>query len=200
MNIEDGSFRYFYAHEINTLLDGSKLVCTKDYLMKLKEFANKTDVIELCSRERKNTKWRFNKVKNLTVFDALLRDVLMGCKDAVLPKRLLTNGTINCSAFGESTIQPDKDNLCVFRTLTLHLHGFQRLEEEISNFFQLFINKMDRHSPNHFRGVHINDISIVQDLPTLNSMLYDIVIVDGIIIAGLLLDEVFRNAKKLCKY
>ena len=55
-NIEDGGFRYFYAHENNTLLDRSKLVCTHDDLAKLKEFLNKTDVIESCSRERMNTK------------------------------------------------------------------------------------------------------------------------------------------------
>ena len=35
-NIEDGGFRYFYAHENNTLLDRSKLVCTHDDLAKLK--------------------------------------------------------------------------------------------------------------------------------------------------------------------
>ena len=57
-NIEDGGFRYFYAHENDTLLDRSKLVCTHDDLAKLKYFLNKTDVIESCSRERMNTKWR----------------------------------------------------------------------------------------------------------------------------------------------
>ena len=45
-NTEDGGFRYFYAHENNTLLDRSKLVCTRDDLAKLEEFLNKTDVIE----------------------------------------------------------------------------------------------------------------------------------------------------------
>ena len=45
-NIEDGRFRYFYAHENNTLLDRSKLMCTKDNLTKLKYIPNKTDVIE----------------------------------------------------------------------------------------------------------------------------------------------------------
>ena len=29
-NMEDAGFRYFYAHENNTLLDRSKLVCTRD--------------------------------------------------------------------------------------------------------------------------------------------------------------------------
>ena len=60
-NMEDGGLRYFYAHENNTLLDISKLVCTHGDLAKLKEFLNKTDVIESCSRERINTKWTFFK-------------------------------------------------------------------------------------------------------------------------------------------
>ncbi len=36
-NIEDGKFRYFYAHENNTLLEQSKLVSNKDDMAKLKE-------------------------------------------------------------------------------------------------------------------------------------------------------------------
>ena len=55
--IEDGGFRYFYAHENNTLLDRSKLVCTHEDLAKLKDFLNQTDVIESCGRERMNTMW-----------------------------------------------------------------------------------------------------------------------------------------------
>ena len=50
-SIEDGDFRYFYAHENNTLLDQSKLLCTLDDYAKLKDFLNKTDIIESCSRE-----------------------------------------------------------------------------------------------------------------------------------------------------
>ena len=53
--IEDGGLRYFYAHENNTLLGRSKLMCIHDDLAKLKDFLNKTDVIESCSRERMNT-------------------------------------------------------------------------------------------------------------------------------------------------
>ena len=99
-NIEDGGFRYFYAHENNTLLDRSKLVCTHNDLAKLKSFLNQTDLKESCSRERTNTKLRFYKLINLT---ALLKDVPMGCKNAVLPKSLLENHTINCLSFEEST-------------------------------------------------------------------------------------------------
>ena len=184
-NIDDGGFRYFYAHENNPLLDRSKVVCSHDDLAKLKDFLKKTDVIEFCSRERMNTKWRFYKLTNLTVFAALLKDVQMGCKNAVFPEPLLKNHTINCLTFEENTRQPYKDNLCLFRALALHMHGNQQLDEETSKLCNIFINKMDGLSPNQFRGVHMNDIPTVGDLLTLNNLLYCIDIVDGNIVGEL---------------
>ena len=162
-NIEDGGFRNFYAQENNTLLDRSKLVCTRDDLAKLKDFLSKTDVIESCSRQRLSTKWRFYKLTNLTIFPALLRDDPTGCKGAVLPELLLKNYTINCLRFEENTRQSYNDNLCLFRALALHLHGNQQLEEETSKIFNLFINKMDGLSADQFQGVHMNNIPIVED-------------------------------------
>ena len=201
-NIEDAGFRYFYAHENNTLLDRSKLVCTHNDLAKLKDFLIQTDVIESCNREKTNTKWRFYKLTNSTVFAALLKDVPMGCKNAVLPEPLLKNHTINCLTYEENIRQPYNDNLCLFRALALHLHGTQRLEEETSKLFYLFINKMDGLTPNQFQGVHMNDIPTVEDLLTLNILLYDIDIVDGNIIGELARRSVqkYENTVRLLRY
>ena len=57
------------------------------------------DVIETSTRERVNTKWKFLKLTNVTIFAALLKDIPMGCKDAVLPEPLLKNRTVNCLTF-----------------------------------------------------------------------------------------------------
>ena len=116
---------------------------------------------------------------NLTVFAALFKDVPLGCKNAVLPESLLRNHTINCLTFEENTRQPYNNNLCLFRAPALHTHGNQRLEEETSKLFNLFINKMDGLSPNQSQGVHMNDIPFVEDLLTSKIVLYDIEIVDG---------------------
>ena len=183
-NGEDGGCRYFYAHENNKLLDRSKLVCTQD-LAKLKDFFNKTDVIESCSRERMNTKWRFYKLTNLTVFAALLKDVPMGCRNAVLPEPRDKNHTINCLTSEENTRQSYNDNLCLCRAPALHLHDTQRLEKETSKLFKLFINKMDGLSADQFQGVHMKVITFVEDLLTVNIVLSDIDIVDGNIIGEL---------------
>ena len=120
-NREDGDFRYFYAHENSTLLDWSNLVCTHDDLTKLKEFLNKTDVIESCIRERKNTKWRFYKLTNLTLFAALLKGVPMGCKNVVLPEQFLENCTINCLTYEQKIQDNHITTTCVFFNLLLSI-------------------------------------------------------------------------------
>ena len=98
-NVEDGSCRHFYAHENNTLMERSKLVCTPDDITILKEKLQKKDIVDLRTRERADTKWKFYKLTNLTDFAALLKNVPMGCKDCVLPELLLKNQNVNCLTF-----------------------------------------------------------------------------------------------------
>ena len=49
-NVEDGFCRYYYAHE-NTLTERSKLVATKEDLVKIKNLLRNTDVIEACTKK-----------------------------------------------------------------------------------------------------------------------------------------------------
>ena len=61
---------------------------------------------------------------------------------------------------------------------------------------------MDGLSPNQFKGVTINDIPIVEDLLTLNILLYDIDIVNGNIIGELARQNVqkYDNTVRLLRY
>ena len=77
--------RFFYAHENNTVMEKWTLVCTPGDIDNLKEKLQKMDNIDLCTRERANTKWKFYKLTNVTVFAALLKNIPMGCKVIVLP-------------------------------------------------------------------------------------------------------------------
>ena len=167
-NIEDGKFRYFYAHQNNTLLEQSKLVSNKDDMPKLKEILKETDVIESCTKERTNTNWRFFKLTNLTVIAALMKDIPTGCKDAVLPESLLNNQTVNCLTYEQNTKKPYKDNLCLFRALALHLHGNERLEEETSKLFNLFLVNSKNPDSSKFQGVCVDDIPSVEDIVSIN--------------------------------
>ena len=104
--------------------------------------------------------------------------------------------------YEENRRHPYSDNLCLFRALAPHLHGTQRLEEEISKLFNLFINKMDGRNPNQFQGVHMNDIPTAEDLLTLSILLYDIDFVDGNIIGELVRRSVqkYENTLRLLRY
>ena len=199
-NIEDGMCRYFYAHENNTVMEKSKLVCTPDDIVNLREKIQKMDNIDLCTRQRANTKWKFYKLTNVTDFAALLKNIPMGCKDTVLPEPPLKNHYVNCLTFERNTRQPYNDNLCLFRALALHLHGNdEKLEEETSKNFNLFLNNSEEGEVSNFQGVHLNDIPKDEDLLQLNIFFYDIDFVDGELI-GEVDEEVFKSMKKVSSF
>ena len=78
-----------------------------------------------------------------------------------------------------------KENLCLFRALALHLHGNERLEEETSKIFKLFVNNFGEADPSKFQGVHMTDILKVEEMLQLIIFLYDIDFVGGELIGEL---------------
>ena len=194
--------RYFYAHENNTVMERAKLVCAQTDMTNLKDRMQKMDTVDLFTRERANTKWKFYKLTNVTIFASLLKDVPMGCQYTVLPEQLLKNYNVNCLKFERNTRQPYNDNLCSFGTLALHLHGNQKLEEETSKIFNLFLNNSEEGDVSKIQGVHLNDIPKVEDLLQLNIFLYDIDFVDRELIGELARRSIqkYENSVKLLRY
>ena len=54
---------YFYAHENNTFMERSKLVCTHFDMTNLEDRMQKMDFIDLCTRERANTNGNFTNLQ-----------------------------------------------------------------------------------------------------------------------------------------
>ena len=156
----------------------------------------------LYTRERANTKLKFYKLTNLTVFAALLKDVPMGCKDSALPEPLLKNQNVNCLIYEENTRKTFKDTLCLFRAVAVPLFGNDRLEEERSKIFNLVLNNCGEADPSTFQGVHMTDISKVEEMLKLNKFLYDIDSVDGELIGELAWRKIqrFEKSVKLLRY
>ena len=75
--IEASENRYLYVHENNTLLDKPMLLCSKADLTTKQNKINKQGIIEVCTQERKNTKWRFKLITNVTIFVTLSKNVPM---------------------------------------------------------------------------------------------------------------------------
>ena len=200
-NIEDGIFRYFDAHENNTVMEKSKLVCTPDNFSNLKEKIQKMDIIDHCTQERANTKWKFYRLTKVAVFAALLEDISMGCKDTVLPEPLFKNHIVNCLTFERNASQPYNDNLCFFRAVAQHLFDNERLEEDTSKTFNLFLNNSEQGDVSKHQVVHSNDIPKIEALLQLNTFLYDIDFVDGELIGELRLrsNQKYENSIKLLR-
>ena len=105
-NIETGEYRYFYTHENNTLFEKSHLLCTKADLITIQGKVEKFDIVEQCTQERQNIKWRFKLITNFTVFAALLKNIPMGCpgKTPHVPMGCLTRTFITTYASALSFI------------------------------------------------------------------------------------------------
>ena len=69
-SVEDGSFSSYCALRNITLLERSKLVATSESLTNIKNPLINTGVIELRTRERVKTNWKFYKLSNVTNFAA----------------------------------------------------------------------------------------------------------------------------------
>ena len=102
----------------------------------------------------------------------------MDCKITVLPNPPLKNHSVKCSTFEETSWKAYNDKLCVMRTLALHLHGIERLEEETSKLFKQFLEKTGGTDPANFWDVCIEDIAIVEEIVQADFFLNDIDFVD----------------------
>ena len=152
-------------------MERSKLLCTPDDITVLKDKLQRMDFFDLCTRESANNKWKSYKLTYLTVFEALLKVVPMGCTDSVLPKPLLKNQNVNCLTLEKNTKKPGNDNLCISRAVALASFGNERLEEETSKFFNLLLNNCGEEDPSKFQGVHMTDIPKVEEIMQFNIFL-----------------------------
>ena len=60
--VEDGMCRYFHAHENNTIMQRSTLLCTQVDMTNLKDRMQKMDIVDFFTGGRANTKWKFYKL------------------------------------------------------------------------------------------------------------------------------------------
>ena len=104
---------------------------------------------------------------------------------------------VKCLTFERNTRQPHDDNLCLFRALALHLHGNEKLEEETSKIFKLFLNNSEEGDVSKTQGVQLTDSPKVDDLLQLNIFLYDIDFVDGELIGELCRRRIQKNEKNV---
>ena len=121
----------------------------------------KNHVVEQCTQERQNTKWRFKLITNVTIFAALLKKIPMGCPDSVLPEPLLRHTQVN---FLLSNIdkEPYRDHLDLFSALAMYMNGHNDLDSHTSRYFTENVSKSG-YDPRSFRSVS-RDLLVVEEI------------------------------------
>ena len=98
----------------------------------------KFDIVDQCTQERQNTKWRFKLTTNVTICAALLKNIPMGCPDSVLPEPLLRHTQVNCLSSNKDK-ESYRDHLCLFRALAMYMNGHNDLDCHTSRYFTEFV-------------------------------------------------------------
>ena len=169
--IETNNNRYYYPHENNLLLDRAFLLSNKNDLLNLQNEIEKLDLIETCTEERQNSKWRFTVIKIVTVFAALLTNLSMGCTDTPLPEPLLRKPEVN-RLVSNGHDEPYNDNLCLFCAIAVHLFGSEDVELHTTKIFQKFATASG-YDPENFTGVSFDQIPKIEELIKQNIFIYD---------------------------
>ena len=117
-----------------------------------------------------------NKLDNTCCSTERYVNGLQGCGSArISPKKSYSK----CLTYEQKTKKPYKGSLCLFRALALHLHGNERLEEETSKLFNLFLVNCTNPDPSKFQGVCMDGIPSVEEIVGINIFIYDIDLIDG---------------------
>ena len=135
-NVEDGSYRFFYAHENCLLLERLLLTANKEDMTEIQQRLDDLNVVELSTMGRSSTKWKLLFTTNVTIFVALLKSVPVGCKDVLLPPNLVKRSDVNCFNY-KSNKERYNDNLCLLWAVCMHKTGNERVDEETKNYSML---------------------------------------------------------------
>ena len=117
-----GDFRYIYSNEKMKYMERSKLVATREESKKIERLLTNVDLIESFAGEQANPKWKFYTLTNVMFFPALLIEVPMGCKNAVLPEPFFINHSACCLSSEKSSREPYIDNRKLITCMTFHFN------------------------------------------------------------------------------
>ena len=94
-----------------------------------------------------------------------------------LTEPLLRHTQVDC-LLSNKYKEPYKDHLCLFRALALYMNGHNDLDSDLSRYFTEFISKSG-YDPKSFRGVSVDDLSVVEEIMQRNIFIYDFDIKEG---------------------
>ena len=157
-NIDDDSYRYFYAHNNDGVFQTPQTITNVEDLLDLFKKIKHLDILHTIFKQRPNSKWKVYALTNIryVVFRMLDKTLGMGIvPDFIKRKKCIISLDVN-----RSTNRPFTDYFCAFRCLAFH-RG-QRSIYNMERSVKLYRDKWFRHmscSLKGFRGVLLSQMS-----------------------------------------
>ena len=179
--MEDGTYRCFYVNQNNLLLGRSLLIANKEDMTEFQQRLDDLNTVELKTRERSSSKWKFLFSTNVTIFAALLKSDPVGCKNVLLTPNLV----INEAMLTASLTSPTKNvtmatvacqGLCV--CIKQETKGWRKRKRNHSTPISQPTH-VSCLSVQNFRGFGLQDRDIVERLAEVNILVYDIEVLGG---------------------
>ena len=142
-NAENGTCQYYFAQEKKTIWCSDQnlwqrmKICLESRMCWLTLICSKRAQKDEPIQSGNSTKSQLS-----VFFAAQIREVLLGCNDAVLEEPLTKSHTGICLIYEEITSKPYNDNLCLFRALALHSDENEGLGEETSKCLGSSLRKL----------------------------------------------------------
>ena len=166
-NIEDDSYRYFYAHNNEGIFPSPYTVSNTDDLIQLFRKINQIDILQSIFKQRPNSKWKVHMLTNIRYVVFKLIDKTLGM--GVVPEYIKNKKCIISLDINPSTKLPYTDYYCAFRCLAFH-EGHRSIYN-IEKSVKIYRDKWFRHKNINlkgFRGVLLSEMDDFEKLFQIN--------------------------------
>ena len=117
-NIEDESYRYFYAHNNEGIFPTPYTISNADDLLQLFRKIKHIDILHTIFKQRPNSKWKIHMLTNIRYVVFRMVDKSLGA--GVVPPYIKNKKCIISLDINPSTKLPYTDYYCAFRCLAYH--------------------------------------------------------------------------------
>ena len=167
-NIEDDSYRYFYAHNNEGIFSSPFTVTNADDMLVLLKKVKQIDILQNIYKQRPNTKWKVYMVTNIryVVFKMSNKKLGVGIvPDFIKKKKCIISLDIN-----PSDKKPYTDYLCAFRCLSYHKghRTIFNLERNTKFYRDKWFQFKCIYNPNTFEGVSLSEMTEFEKLFKIN--------------------------------
>ena len=177
INNTERQLRYFHASaNKDRLFDQPVLI---ENLQDYKNFIDKMldkDFIENATRNRPDTAWCIHCLTNISFYIFPIPNHPIGCPGDIPDYVKNSKSIISLTTDSNGTTY--KDNLCLFRAVSLAKNSHKTLESFTQQYFEQYLSSTGK-TKEQFSGICLDDLPVIEQIFNLSVHVYTLSLVDG---------------------